>query len=246
MSYHYPDKVDEWKLENINELIKLKDIEDLRFDFKSKDLNEGKGLASHICAMANTVGGFIVLGIKENKSNNGDIIEFEKDGFKTGKEDEVKRSISNYLYQIEPLPKTDIQKIDEDTSKTFYFVIKILSVENNKPYFIKNRNVCYIRIGNQSIPADRNTILNLYSKFEEKKNQFLYLIAIIKQLTVDFSTTIHEISQIKKEWITENDILVPIDTRLVKEVITRVDWELLGDLRYLLGETTIGKGQIIV
>jgi predicted HTH transcriptional regulator len=124
LSYNYPDKVEEWKLENINELIKLKDIEDIRFDFKSKDLNEGKGLASHICAMANTVGGFLVLGIEENKNNNGNIIEFQKNGFMAGKEDEVKRSISNYISQVEPLPKINTLKIDEN-SNTFYFVIKI-------------------------------------------------------------------------------------------------------------------------
>ena len=141
LSYNYPDKVEEWKLENINELIKLKDIEDIRFDFKGKDFNEGegkvKGLSPHICAMANTVGGFIVLGIEEIKNNDGDIMEFQKNGFMTGKEDEVKRSISNYISQVEPLPKTDTQKIDEKDSNTFYFVIKILTDENNKPYFVK-------------------------------------------------------------------------------------------------------------
>ena len=33
------------EIRNINELIKSKDIEDIYFDFKSKDLTEGKGLS---------------------------------------------------------------------------------------------------------------------------------------------------------------------------------------------------------
>ena len=49
------------EIRNINELIKSKDIEDICFDFKSKDLIEGKGLSSHLCAMANRVGGFIIF-----------------------------------------------------------------------------------------------------------------------------------------------------------------------------------------
>ena len=56
------------EIRNINELIKSKDIEDIRFDFKSQDLTEGKGLSPHLCAMANRVGGFIILGIEENKN----------------------------------------------------------------------------------------------------------------------------------------------------------------------------------
>ena len=49
------------EIKNINGLIKSKDIEDICFDFKSKDLIEGKGLSSHLCAMANRVGGFIIF-----------------------------------------------------------------------------------------------------------------------------------------------------------------------------------------
>jgi len=245
LPYNYPDKVEEWKLENINELIKLKDIEDIKFDFKDKDLNEGKGLSSHICAMANTVGGFIVLGIDEIKKKNNEIIRFDKDGFKTGKEDIVKQSISNYISQIDPLPDVNMKKIDESNSETFYFVIEIISNENKKPYFIKNQNLCYVRIGNTSIKADRNTILNLYSKFEEKKKEFFYLKSAIIQLKEDFSQCIHEINEMRKNWITESTIIVPIDTKLVKDLISRVDWEILGNSRNILGETIIGNTQTI-
>jgi len=59
----FPQKLTDWTLNHINEYIKLRDIEGIRFDFKSRNFNEGKGLSTHICAMANVIGGFIVLGI---------------------------------------------------------------------------------------------------------------------------------------------------------------------------------------
>ena len=121
----------------------------------------------------------------------------------------------------------------------------MISNENKKAYFIKNQNLCYIRIGNTIVKADRNTIFNLYSKFEEKKREFLYLKSTINQLKEDFSQCIHEINELRKEWITESIIVVPIDTKLVKDLISRVDWEILGNTRNILGETTIGKTQTI-
>lgn len=111
MSYRYPQKLEQWNLKNINELIKLNDIEGIKFDFKRKDLNEGKGLSSHLCAMVNSVGGFIVLGIDEIKNEKKGIIRFDKDGFKSGQEDIVKQSVSNYIAQIEPLPEVEMKKI---------------------------------------------------------------------------------------------------------------------------------------
>lgn len=43
-----PNTTEEWNLDTINELIKLRDIESEKFDFKGKDM---KGLPIHLCAM---------------------------------------------------------------------------------------------------------------------------------------------------------------------------------------------------
>jgi hypothetical protein len=240
----FPEKLTDWKLIHINEFIKLKDIEGIRFDFKSKNFNDGKGLSTHICAMANVIGGFIVLGIDDVKDKDGNL-EFKKNGFSVGEEDIVKHNIFNHLSHIEPLPNIDIISIPEEDFQTFYYVIQIFLDDNKKPYFLKNKNLCYIRIGNKSEPADRLTILNLYSKFEEKRNEFFYLEKAIIQLKENFSRVIHDMDQIKAPYISELDILVPIDTKLVKDLITKVEWHLIGEPRYMLGETNIGKSQII-
>jgi len=56
---------------------------------------------------------------------------------------------------------------------------------------------------------------------------------------------IHEINQIQKPYISEGNLIVPINTRLVRDLITKVDWHLIGEPRYMLGKTIIGESQII-
>ena len=55
-----------WKIDTINKLINLRDIESEDFDFKGKEI---KGLSTPLCVFSNTHGGFIVLGIDEIKNN---------------------------------------------------------------------------------------------------------------------------------------------------------------------------------
>ena len=70
-----PEKLEDWKLEVLNELIKYPDIESETLDFKK----EPSELQNHICAMANTNGGFLILGINEIRSSDSrKIIGFEK------------------------------------------------------------------------------------------------------------------------------------------------------------------------
>ena len=86
-----PNNIKDWDLNTINELIKLRDIESEDFDFKGTDM---KNLANHLCAFANTHGGYLVLGIDEEK-NNDVLMGFKKTGFKTEKEDHIKNEIRN-------------------------------------------------------------------------------------------------------------------------------------------------------
>jgi hypothetical protein len=45
--------------------------------------------------MANSSGGYLVLGIAENKTLEGHLLGFEKRGFSEGQEDKINSSISN-------------------------------------------------------------------------------------------------------------------------------------------------------
>ena len=69
-----PDRIEQWNLDIINQLTQLRDIESEDFDFKGTDM---KNLANHLCAFANTHGGYLVLGIDEEK-NNDKLLRFKK------------------------------------------------------------------------------------------------------------------------------------------------------------------------
>ena len=62
-----PQKLESWKFHHLKKLSYLRDIESERFDFKGSSFRD---LDVDICAMANTLGGYLVLGVEENKSED--------------------------------------------------------------------------------------------------------------------------------------------------------------------------------
>ena len=161
-----PDTLQDWNLETIDSLTKLRDAESENLDFKEKPSD----LSKHISAFANTTGGFLILGIAPMKDNIHKIISgYKKMGFKIGKEDEIGLEISNNCFCISPIPTYEIKHICDDS--VFYSVIKIRNEISKKPFFIKNRAQCFIRIDNSSRPAPRSTIMNLFgASIEYRKN----------------------------------------------------------------------------
>jgi hypothetical protein len=174
--------LEDWNSDILEKLLKIRDIEGESFDFK-REVDDK--LYNDICAMANSNGGYLVLGIDENKTLNGILLDFKKHGFKYGEEDKIKLSISNSFHNVEPLPQITIKLIV--SNKKFYPIIKIEVEEYKKPFFIKEKGQCYIRVGNSSRPASRSVILNLMQRHlvsrEEQRNHTNYLKPIIQQLS---------------------------------------------------------------
>ena len=155
-----PQDPKEWTVDKLNELIKFVGIESNTFDFK-KEPNE---LEEHICAMANSDGGFLILGITQVLSKDKKrTIKFEKRGFTHGKEDNLKNKITNSVLGIEPVPPVSFEPIHEKDGKKFYMVIKIEKRISNKPYFLKSTDQCFVRIHNSKVRANRSIIFNLFS-----------------------------------------------------------------------------------
>lgn len=74
--------------------------------------------------MANTSGGYIVLGIDEDKNvETGYFIGFKKKGFDEGKEPSVETSLNNAIINVEPNPKVHFKHIIDDGK--FHPVIKL-------------------------------------------------------------------------------------------------------------------------
>lgn len=185
-----PDNLKEWDIELLNEIIKYVDIESETFDFK-KEPNE---LNEHICAMANTKGGFLVLGINEIKSNDGTkIIRFEKAGFPDGKQENIRTTVVNSAFNVEPTPSVEVENIPEEDGSKFYTIIKIESKNSDKPYFVKGTDQCFIRFQNSKRRANRSIILNLFSNMVEQKRNIERLRSSIILLKEEVLNTLDKL-----------------------------------------------------
>jgi hypothetical protein len=216
-----PEKPQDWDIDVIDNLIQILSIESETFDFKELRFNEKKDeLYKDICAMANTSGGYIVLGIGEKKAPDGKTIQFLKKGFEIGEEDKVNQSIANNVYKIEPTPSIEqVLPIYEKDGKTFYTPIKINSVNAHKPHFSKDLMQCYVRIGNSSRRAGRTAVLNLFSDYREKKISVegLKIAAnFAKESLISISTDLEE--------HTVTRIIPPIDLQSLKSAVSSNEW----------------------
>jgi hypothetical protein len=108
-----PERPQDWNIDLIDNLIQILSIESETFDFKRDFDEKHDRLYKGICAMANTSGGHIVLGIGEEKTSDGRTKKFTKEGFAEGEQDKVNQRIASNVYMIEPTPVIDVQPIYE-------------------------------------------------------------------------------------------------------------------------------------
>jgi hypothetical protein len=174
-----PDKIEEWNIRRLNELLKIVNVESETLEFKGRDFHS---LTHLLCAMANLSGGYVVLGIEQDKPNN----RFVKNGFDKGQEEKIGQRIANDMYNVEPTPEVAIKNI-YNKNKKFYAILQIKSEDTKKPYFTKDTGQCYIRVSNVNKPAGRSVILNLaMTKMvsqEELHHHTEYLTKIYERLT---------------------------------------------------------------
>jgi hypothetical protein len=228
-----PDKLEEWNIKVIDSLIQILSIESETFDFKGSEFNKKSDeLYNDICAMANTSGGYIVLGIREEKDPDGNIIRFIKEGFDKHEEDKVNQRVADNMHNIEPTPSIEpprpIYEVDE---KKFYSIIRINSINARKPYLTKNRGQCYVRIGNGSRPASRAVILNLLNNYIERKNCVERLRIAANFLKESLMSTSCDLENIDPASIR---IMHLLDIDSLKNAIASTEW-LLSENRLLGG-----------
>lgn len=85
-----PKDLNDWNIQVIDSLLPIPSIEGDTFDFKGNILDKRfDELYNDFCAMSNSLGGIMVLGIREEKAPDGTLVRFVKEGFDVGKEDMV-------------------------------------------------------------------------------------------------------------------------------------------------------------
>ncbi len=222
-----PGTLEDWNIQVIDDLLPILSIESETFDFKGHDFSKRSDeLYCDLCAMANTSGGYIVLGVDEVKASDGKIIRFIKRGFERGEEEKINQTIANNMYSVDPTPNIGQPwMVYEEDKKYFYPVIRVNSVDRWKPYFTKTRCQCYVRVGNTSKPAGRTIVLNLLSDFEERKMSIIRLRLATNLVKESLMFTSSELESVHPSGITK---ITPVDLNIFRESISSAEW-LLSD-----------------
>ena len=211
-----PKLLGDWTNQIIYELVRYVDIESESFDFKL----EPNKLYEDICAMANTVGGFIVLGIDEIKEK-GKIIEFKPRGFENGQQDDIGTKIGNSIVNVEPTPIVELEHIPASDENVFFTVVKITGKNSEKPYFVKGTDQCYVRIQNSSRRVGRTTVLNLFSSTIEQRRNMENLLgstSLLKESLLHTSDLLSSVGSSLPEKVS------PLDLFFIKNAIITSMW----------------------
>lgn len=120
-----------------------------------------KRLPQIINSFANANGGYIILGIKERKSNNKNTGKPEEI-IGVDKEDHETRITTITISHSQPIISPDVRSIEiPDTDKEIV-IIKIK--ESFEPIMETSSKRFYIRINDQSLPADYSLVKKLFNK----------------------------------------------------------------------------------
>lgn len=172
-----PMDLDKWDLTVLNNLVKYRGIERDNFDFKSKDIIFAKQkndlrLEHHLCAMANILTGILCLGVEDPVSETNPTSTFRPNGFRNQKntEQETLNSINNFVVKVDPIPKVTSFVLPDEERDSFYVILKVEGLVNQRPYIIKDKGQIFVRIRDSTMPASRTTIANLFVNQLERRN----------------------------------------------------------------------------
>jgi len=123
--------LESWTIDILDELIQHPEIENETFDFKERQMGQ---LAQDICAMANTNGGVLTLGIAQMGSGRN-MQGFKKDGWNKGEEDAVNKTISDHVYKVQPIPKVRTLPLRDKNNK-FFMLVRVDPIIMDRPHVI--------------------------------------------------------------------------------------------------------------
>ena len=133
--------------------LRFSDIEKFLFDYDEEESffvelkNNNvttKDLIKEICAFSNTFGGYVFLGVEDNKNITGCV---------DWTEEKINNAIRNLM---NPTPLFDIKKISKNNKKIFIIRIE----EGSLPPYVTNKGVIYERISLSSFPVKDSTSIN--------------------------------------------------------------------------------------
>lgn len=145
------------RLTDIQKLLEQDDDETFFFEYKNDDVTPKK-VIEEISAFANTYGGYILLGIDDDKNISG---------CTKWTEQRIHTTIHD---SITPIPNFDIKKF-KTKDNAIIFVIRI--EEGTTPPYITNTGKVYERVSSGSFPIkDSTKLTQLYYKREDQYRKY--------------------------------------------------------------------------
>lgn len=139
------------RFSDVQKLLDGADDENFFFEFKA-DGERPEKLVKEVSALANTYGGYILLGIGDDKSVQGCTAWTEQ---------RIHNTIHNC---ISPIPDFDVKKFKPNGKNIF--VIKI--EEGSMPPYVTNRGQIFERVSSGSFPiTDSSKLSQLYAKHQD-------------------------------------------------------------------------------
>lgn len=218
-------------------LVSIDDDERYFIEFKEENIRNSQ-LTKEISAFANSFGGYLFLGVDDNKNIVGCSNKWS--------ELKINTIICN---GISPIPKIDIKKYNLNDSKKL-FVIKI--EEGSNPPYITNEGHIYHRISSSSDRVkDSFTLNNLYTKSKDNLKKIedkIYIPSISKPTPdnlcgyIDFGFALETKNLNKTTEIIKNANIDKI-SYLLKENNQKYSISLVGySIVISIGETRLTQG----
>lgn len=182
--------------EDIETLLAGDNDENFFFEYKNDDVSTKK-LIKEISAFANTYGGYIIIGVDDDKKISG---------CSKWNEQKIHTTIHD---SITPIPNFDIKKISIDKEKNIY-IIKV--EEGSHPPYITNTGKIYERVSSGSFPINESSkLIQLYYKREDQNKKIKNKIEIddicnttslpenlCGYLDIGFSITVSDVIKLRK------------------------------------------------
>lgn len=189
-------KWDELEIGDIESLLEKDDDETFFFEYKNDDVSTKK-IVEEISAFANTYGGYVLIGIDNDKKISG-CTKWDEQRIHTTIHD-----------SLTPIPSFDVRKF-KDTDERIIFVIKV--DEGIDPPYITNTGKIYERISSGSFPINdsskltqlyykrRDQLKNIENKIEinEIKEASELPVNLCAYLDLGFSVTINDLPEFQK------------------------------------------------
>ena len=220
--------LDKWDLTVLNNLVKYRGIERDNFDFKGKDIIFAKQkndlrLEHQLCAMANILTGILCLGVDDPVSETNPTSTFRPNGFRNQKntEQETLNSINNFVVKVDPIPKVTSFVLPDEERDSFYVILKVKCLVNQRPYIIKDKGQIFVRIRDSTMPASRTTIANLFVNQLERRNSVRNLQVHCKLLRNEIIQTAKVIDTIDSNY---TGIIPQLDLQSFKSAVSSAEW----------------------